>query len=316
MAKNDRFSVKVSVAGSTKYEGEIVAYSYNPNGKCIGSAPVRKGVAELPFDPSKNRRNRVFFGPPIEDDNEPNLVTMKRISAFEAVLFPGELVDRVRIPGIIVDLWPLCFCLVTGRVIKDGRPVCNARVHICEVDRFNWIIVLPELEILRLRDDLIRVLDEPRFELPPRPQPDPAPDFIQPAFEFDESAISPRTLEPQRDLRAARRPGAKTGPRPLSLLPNEAQLALTSRNAPTVRQAILDHFELLHPYICLTPIWWRYTCDELGVVTTDASGRFSLIVPYNCLGDKPDIYVWVEFEIGGVMETVHRRPIACNTRRN
>ena len=316
MADNERFSIKVSVAGSTKYDGDIIAYFYNRNNKFIGSAQVQKGKVDLPFNPAKERHNRVFFGPPIEDDEEPQVITLKRISAFEAVLYPGDLVDHVRIPGNIVDLWPLCFCLVTGRVIKDGRPVCNAVVHICEVDRYNWILVLPEFDILRLRDDLIRVLEEPRIKWPPRP--DPVPDFIQPGFEIDEIAVAPRAVQPRRLKRTAdkhRRP-ATPAPNPVSLLPNEVQLALNAQNATTVRRALIDHFELLHPYLCLTPIWWRYTCDELGVVTTDASGRFSLIVPYNCFGDKPDIYVWVEFEIGGVLETVYRPPIACYTYWN
>jgi hypothetical protein len=66
-------------------------------------------------------------------------------------------------------------------------PVCNARVHICEVD------ALPRL-ILRLPDDIIRrirdeLLVEVRRPWPPIPDPDPGP-----IFEIDPGVIDPSPL--------------------------------------------------------------------------------------------------------------------------
>jgi len=48
-------------------------------------------------------------------------------------------------------------------------------------------------------------------------------------------------------------------------------------------------------------------------VYTDASGRFDTNVLYWCFGDKPDIYIWVEYFIDGVWTTVYNPPIPCYT---
>lgn len=100
-------------------------------------------------------------------------------------------------------------------------------------------------------------------------------------------------------------------------LPIDVRAALTSASAPIVRKALIDNVHLIIPHLCLMwPWWWRYRCDEIAVVETDALGRFQAIVAYLCKGDKPDLYFWVEYELGGVLETVYRPFIACHTYWN
>ena len=126
-------------------------------------------------------RSRVLVAPVPRDDPdaEPTLAAMERLGAYEPVLRKGgQLVDEIRVPGVVVDRWLLCLCLVRGRVVKDdsGRPVCGARVHICEVDKiWRWLLRLPERDLLRLRDDLLRVIEIPPLRRPPRPEPGPLP---------------------------------------------------------------------------------------------------------------------------------------------
>ncbi len=84
-----------------------------------------------------------------------------------------------------------------------------------------------------------------------------------------------------------------------------------------VRTTLADNFQLILPYFCLWPWWWwRLRCDEIIVVETDSNGRFSTVVNYQCSGDKPDLYFWIEYKINGSLETVYRPPITCNTYWN
>jgi hypothetical protein len=84
-----------------------------------------------------------------------------------------------------------------------------------------------------------------------------------------------------------------------------------------LRAALERHLDALVPHMCRWPWLWpllRY--DEIAVVDTDPHGRFAAQVLYPCAGDKPDIYVWVEFSLGGTWTPVYRRPVACATLWN
>ena len=75
--------------------------------------------------------------------------------------------------------------VLIGGVLHD-MPVCNARVHICEVDRLWWLIPrLPDPIINRIRDEILE-----QIEWPPRPIPIPDP----PPFEFDPGVIDPSPI--------------------------------------------------------------------------------------------------------------------------
>jgi hypothetical protein len=74
----------------------------------------------------------------------------------------GELVERAHV----------------GDERSDNRAVCNAWVHICEVDRVARLISkLPDPDVLRLRDDLLDIIRNAPI---PRPIPDPDPEPFPP----------------------------------------------------------------------------------------------------------------------------------------
>jgi hypothetical protein len=108
----------------------------------------------------------------------------------------------------------------TGGATQD-MPVCGARVHICEVDRWPLIIArLPDHEILRLRDDLIDILRHPR--LPKTRPPFPFPPGPGPLLARSAAAGWP----PGRVQPAARPPvgftqQARSGPQPQPLPPRD-----------------------------------------------------------------------------------------------
>jgi len=304
-------TIKVSLEQRPDFKGNVAAFVFDVAGNLLERADVKAGSVTLALSEEELGRNRFFLAPLTDnfDEMKSTLKTMERLGAYEPVVrIAGKLVDVIQVPGVIIDAWLICFCWVRGRVVKfdSGRPVCGARVHICEVDKvWRWILRLPELEVFRLRDDLLKIFEEPRIPIPPRPEPDPPPFTAarKGLIGLGEVAFNPQP-EPPREIliRAA------------SLkLPSITLAALASSSAHIVRQALIDNVRLIIPYLCLWPWWWSFRCDEIAVVETDAFGRFQTIIPYLCDGDKPDLYFWVEYEIGVTFETVYRPPIACYT---
>ncbi|MFM9828988.1 MAG: hypothetical protein ACKVOB_09645 [Sphingomonas sp.] len=348
-------TIKAAFAGEGDPGMESSAYLFDREGGLIAHAPLQKGQALLKIDRTP-RGARLLLGPTLEKTERaspPSFGTMQRLRAFEAPvkLVPGQnSVDIGKIPQEIWHHWLLCRCRVTGHVLvrrtsANGvtveAPVCNARVHICEVDWLPWIILrLPDPDIFRLRDDLIHAIRQP-IPWPPEPDPGPLRDIaVLPgvlrgkaaalssaiiANGIGQVALNPQPLPPAERMAISRRPLAPGSPvafnpQPdppadgLRALPQAVQFALRSNSSSIVRRALLDHVDLIRPWICLWP-WlhrWFYHCDELRVVLTDDQGKFDTTIWYPCNGDHPDLYFWVEYSIGGSWTPVYRPPIPCH----
>lgn len=316
-SKGRGLTIEVSTQERPGFDQPLVAYHFDAAGNLVQRAAIEGTRLTLATTPEAASHGRLLIVPRDAEMEGVELspAVLERLGAHEALLRPGTdtLIDLVRIPGSIIDLWPLCFCTVKGRVLRssDGRPICNARVHVCEVDRIPiWIQALPELELVRLRDDLITELRKPPIPpfdphraVPPAPQPgaDPATD-LRPLFRSRVPQVPTEggtMVEPRHDEAA----------RPLDL-----DRRLLSPSAAVLRDALVENWTLLLPYLCLWPWWWAwFRCDELAVLTTDPNGRFQTTIPYLCRGDKPDLYFWVEYDLGNGLETVYKPPIACWT---
>jgi len=314
----ESISFAVSTEDRPHFKEDLTAYAFSESGELLDAAAVRGGKATIK---TTGPRTRIFVGPTLPGDIPPTLAQMQRVQAFEPVLRPGltgPVVESVRIPGSLLDVWPLCFCLIRGRVVRNiggqDLPVCGARVHICEVDRLRiWIERLPGPDILRLRDDLIRVIDLPPLPEPPVPPP-PGP---RPPLRFPAPDPKPRPISGSAlSQRAAPKQLQSAAAQPSIRLSAETRAALISTSVTVVREALVNNLGLILPYLCLWPWWWRFRCDEIRVVETDAFGRFQTLYIYPCHGDKPDLYFWVEYQIGGVWQTVYRPPIPCFTHWN
>jgi hypothetical protein len=89
--------------------------------------------------------------------------------------------------------------------------------------------------------------------------------------------------------------------------------AFRSTSPLIVRNALIANWKLLLPWFCYWRYWWPWLrCDEIAVVDTDAYGRFETTIIYNCAGDHPDLYFWVEYDFGSGFETVYRPGLPCN----
>jgi hypothetical protein len=226
--------------------------------------------------------------------------------------------------------WPrLCVCWVRGKLVKrvrlpDGQlldlPICHARVTICEVDRWRLIIDrLPWADLLRLREDLLDLIRDPR----PIPEPDPEPWFhpltgplVQPLP--DPAPLAAR-LAPQQ-LEAANLPvglALRAAPFSVQAQADLGTLQLRNASATLLRADLLAHLELLRPYFCWLPWlepWFIYTKQCFGPVATDEQGRFAYPYVHLCSDtDQPDIYISAEQRIGGTWTTIHQPPVRCHT---
>src|SRR5262245_2440192 len=173
-----RVTFQVSTSQRPDFKHPLAAYLFDARGELIERADVRDGKVELTLPKGELGQLRVFIAPAHEkiDANKPTPALMERLGAYEPVLQAGgPLADRIEVPSSIIDNWPFCFCWVRGKVVRhgDNRAVCNARVHICEVDRIPWLIrKLPDAKVLRLRDDFFHIIRNPPI---PPPGPDPGP---------------------------------------------------------------------------------------------------------------------------------------------
>lgn len=225
----------------------------------------------------------------------------------------------INIPDYIIPKW--CFCLVRGKLVTptttpDDRtielPVCHARVHICEVDKFRFIIpTLPDDIVFRLRDDLIDLLKNPPIPIDPD-IPDPIPDPPIPEPPIPESSFS-RTANSSRV-------NTNLFSNNLSLKNHaifQPMIQLSqAHSASMIKQQLLDLSDLLRLFICrLNYLWYFFRKDCLTTVETDEQGNFSAIIAYDC-DDQPDIYIWAEQLQESGWQTVYKPSVACNTYWN
>jgi len=239
MAKNRQVrNVSLKVTFEKKFDGDVVVYVFDREGNQVAAQPVRNGVASLPLAEPALRHGRVIIGPAVKDPAH-TAESLERLGGYQALMsagIGGPLVSSIEVPGIFVDRWLWCSCLVRGQVVRpvgtggatEDLPVCGARVHICEVDHWPLIIAkLPDPDVLRLRDDLIAVLRRPPlprprrippFPRPPGPGPDPAPELVRAALRFEDPAslvgFNPQP-EPPGDPFTAAASRAALNPQPL-----------------------------------------------------------------------------------------------------
>lgn len=319
----EEIRLKISTATKPGEDIELAAYMFNAKGQLTHRVKVTGNEARLPVSEKELRSARVFIAPVSKNKDEEKEVSLREMTvrkAYEPVL--TDLKDRIweplPIPDLNIGYWLLCACRVKGRLVKpvnvDGdiveMPVCHARVHICEVDKISLIIpTLPDWVIDRFRDIIVN-FPEPIPNPIPDPIPDPFPDPVPPPFPGPDPM--PFFREGMLNLRKEVEAGKV---KPLS---TELRQAFVSTSTTQIRKTIVENYKLLHPYLCWYPKFWPYlySCSELRVVHTDQQGRFDTTVFYPCAGDKPDLYFWVEYSIGGTWTTVYKPSKPCHTYWN
>ena len=319
MKKRERKPVTVKIqSGNAEALKGAHLYLFDNNGKLLESAALKNGEAELKTKADAIEGNtQLIIGPVLPKEfkgRELNPLLLKKMGGYQPSVHINSD-SEIHIIGLPNFPYPLFnWCLITGSLTKtfniDGQnkvlPVCDARVHICEVDRIIWWWWrIPPWIIDELGKKLQQVILDPHTVIPPHgPGPDPGP-----LMNLSELKIG-TGMQKQRMLKNEVKASA-----PLtSVFPEHVQNGLLSPSTAVVRDTIYNNFQLLHPYLCLWPwFWpWFYIYSEIATVYSDCNGRYSY--EYLNFNNDKDIYVWVEAFIGGQWVTVYRPPIPCNTR--
>ncbi len=320
----------------------LTAYLFNRNGKLIQQTPVSKDTAAFKEVPVNSLNEvRIFIAPTPKERiiNPASIADMDKLHAYEPILnigAKGEL-QILPIPAYLSKWWCFAFCRVRGTLTKnfviDGqvqnRPVCNARVHICEIDKIWWWLPrIPDDIILRIPEIILHP------ELPiPIPIPDPPPferiPGINQMFEakpFPKAdptilsnvrmELSSANLNVREGMANADQGKAMDKIREVSAsLQPDIKKQLLSGNVAQIKNVLAQNFQLFHPLFCWLPWIWPYfyRCDEIKTVNTDMNGNFDTTFFYWGCGDHPDLYFWVEYFINGVWTIVYKPPIPCYT---
>lgn len=324
----EKKSSKIKVQFEEKpHDGlSVLAYGFDARGNLTAKVPVG---ADGTVDTRKlEGATRAFLAPApskeVTGRDEPTLSSLQRMRAFELPLSQ----ESVFVSKDIIRYWIWCVCAIQGRVVRPvsygptttDMPVCKARVHICEVDPWYFLIEKVPFELLvRARDEILGNITEivqPPARIPPRPIPDPAPIERRLQVETQSRVVTAplatraATASPRLDMVQAKSSLALQDV--VKQLPSHVTLALSTNSELHLRQAFVAQKQYIYPLLCWW-WWWFLDCDEIAVVDTVDDGRFWYPYWYLCGGDKPDLYFWVEYQIGGVWETVYDPPVACNT---
>ncbi|MDR7419398.1 MAG: hypothetical protein QN178_10870, partial [Armatimonadota bacterium] len=308
--KPSKLQVNVKVTGEGKAP-PLAAYLFSPSGQAIANAPVENGRASLPVPAELNgRRLSLFIAPRHADEQAaPAAAALRRAGAVERDV--RYLIERPTVDlQIPIDIIPLfCACHVRGRLVKrvllpngtiGEQVVCNARVHICEVDRLPILIErLPDRDIFRLRDDLLELLRRPVPPPPPEPFPPvpgpfpPGPGPVPPGPAPEPLMMGARSSSPamRMAMAAPAHAAAQAGEAAASPMAERAMLTLqTVGTATQLRRHLVEISDLIRIYLCeLRWLWWWFRVDCLWTVDVDEHGRFDAWIFYRC-NDHPDLY--------------------------
>jgi hypothetical protein len=315
-----QFNVKFD--GQPQGKINIAAHVYDNAGNHIESAKIDEGGNfTIGLSQSQLKNAKLFITPFGDNPQIPRFDELEKLNAYQPYIDKKQLgkgiTDLLPIPDLKYKYWWWCSCRVTGRVTKkvfvggawQTLPVCKARVHVCEIDR--WPILIqrfPDNVILRIRDEIIAT----KWPVPPIPDPGPLKDF-----EIERPFSRIKTLA-TRSLQT-KNANVQLAASDFSFAQNNFKAQLASGNSVIqLRRELLENYHLIFPYFCYWKWIWPYfySCDELAVIETDDQGRFDRKIQYFCFGDKPDIYVWVDYFINGQWVTVYNPGRACNTYWN
>lgn len=317
--QSEKIVLPVTYETPPEKETPLSAFLFTRSGKLLQRQTVRSGEVVLENRGMDPRDFRLFIAPVDEKAAQKisGIGDLAPLKPYEPVI--GRVADQLTIlpiPSAVSQWWLFCRCRVTGIISKwfhidniwQDRPICQARVHIVDIDAIRyWIFKIPDDIIAR-----IPVLVGDPFPRPPIPDPGPLKERLPVAG--TSGLAQPQNLFQTRSLQGSRVTSSNRFPE----LGDDIRQKLESGNLNQIREVIASNFALFHPYFCLWPIFWPYFyhADEIAVVYTDVNGRFDTDVYYRCAGDHPDIYVWVEYMIDGVWTTVYRPSIPCHTYWN
>lgn len=313
--KQSPVTVRLSSEAGIKKTDKLQAYVVDAGGRIIETAPFEGGEAKLKLDRNTlNSGLKVYIAQEMTRElvAKANERMLLKAGAYQAVKnVSGNYINVQRIPSAALHPWFWNNCLITGHVNKDfiidgqvkNLPLCNARVHICEVETE---LVFPHIPIYwrAIPDWVISEIGQKFKEIMPQPIPDP----VGPVSDAKNN-LSPRLLNTSTAA------SGMLKEKSLPNLPDHVMSAMTSGSVNAIRQALYANHAILYPYLCLWPVlWpWIYSYDEETIVYTDCDGHFEMWENTLTEDGPLNIYIWVEVCINGQWVTVYKPAIPCHT---
>jgi hypothetical protein len=319
-ANQNSVVIKLSKDAGIKKEENLYVYVVDQSGKILEKTPFKDLQASLKS--TKNDlmgQNKLYIAQaiPKQLSGKTNERVLLQAGAYQVVKsLVGNSITVNSIPGKVLKPWIPGNCLITGNISNtitlDGNevtvPVCNARVHLMEVETeflfhkfpliYRWI---PDWVIVEISKRINEILKD-----------SPVPDPVGPISVSGKINIPLQSLNMKSSLQRTLKMRA------LPQLPQDIINGIKSSSLDTIRQTFADNHLLLHPYICLWPIFWPwlYECDEDNIAYTDSNGHFEYWENTTTEDGPLNIYTWVEVQINGQWVTVYNPAIPCNTLWN
>jgi hypothetical protein len=302
---------------------QVHAYAFDRGGRLLDRGTVsEEGTATLKVPVGREARSIRVIVAGEEEAKEVRAAELLRRGGEERLvrLDPGRapLDVQVLVPEQSWLCWFRGFCLVRGKLLKrterDGialdLPVCNADVEVFEVDPI-WVILprLPDLELERIRDFILR----PR-PLPEPPEPRPPlrdPPFGEPELSFRGGAGPVPASFALRRL-------AGPQPEPPTLeasIPRELAVAAATATSQRLRAELARFPFLVRPLLCLLAPTF-VTKQRVGTAKTDDCGRFQTFIQLGCNNpDTPDLYFRATQRLFGFLTIpiYAPTPVSCHT---
>lgn len=318
-AKQKTVVIKLSKDAGVKKEENLFVYVVDQSGKISETVPFKDMEAGLKLTRDMLGQSKIYIAQAIPKAlaGKADEKLLLRGNAYQVVKnFSGNAITVGHIPGIVLQPWLPGSCLITGNITNtitlDGNevtvPVCNARVHLMEVETELLYPIFPIL-YKRIPDWVIVELSKNIGEILKTP---PIPDPIGPVSASGKLNIPLRSLSAKINLQQSLKARA------LPPLPPEVVSGITSSSLDTVRKTLADYQLILHPYICLWPFFWPwlYECDEDNIAYTDNNGHFEYWENLATEDGPLNIYTWVEVQINGQWVDVYNPAIPCHTLWN
>lgn len=321
MSKKNERGVVIKVAENLNKSSEkLFIYVADKAGNVIEKVPVASKEIQLKTDPDMfHGKAEIYISGELGGKKRGGKVTVKMLKkarAYQPVLKLNDklILELEQLPEIHIPFFKRCH--VQGNLMKhftiDGEdqvlPVCNVRVHICEIDPLFIIFPrIPDIEIIDLREKLLDMILREKFPPIPIPDPDPWPFALPNQMIMMKRKMTMKKAEELDQL--------ETMKFSLPIVSDEIVSGLSSPNIRIVRRTLKNHYKMLYPYLCWwRRWWWFYKCDPIATVYPDCNGHFEHNFYY--LTDKPDIYIWIEANIEGSWETVYKPWKPCGTYWN
>ena len=336
-SKNSPVIIRIGIDGQNPKTEGLQVYVVDSNGKIIDSAPIKANTAYLKSTKeSLEGHSKIYVSQPIPEALLPksNEAMLAKAGAYQITKsFNDNFLDIARLPGIIFRPWHHGNCLMQGNVSNtitiDGRqvtvPVCNARVHLVEVETELIYRVPPYYYIKRIPDWVINEIGinihyiKDHLKLPPQNIPIPNP--IGPVTRLENVVRLGNTTGFEKLNMPLQNLDSKIhsfkAPK-LNSLPPLADHILQGLSASIeiAKQTLIKNYAVLYPYICLWPhLWyWIYEWDEDNITYTDCNGHFEYWENTVTEDGSLNIYTWIEVLVNGIWTTVYRPySIPCST---